>query len=125
MGPPRAKLTEERVVAMRRAWNAGRGLQEIADEHGICLSQAHNIINGDQWKHVVVPFEDDWRPLGMPGYEAYLLHHEGRLRRLTLAGHWRTVTGNKRGRVKLLCADGERREFKIEALLAEVFPSDP
>lgn len=117
----RAKLTEERVVAMRRAWNAGRGLQEIADEHGICLSQAHNIVSGAQWSHVVVPFEDEWRPIGVPGYEAYMIHREGRLRRRTTAGYWRTIKGEVAGGVTLLHADGSRHRFNIHELVAAIF----
>lgn len=117
----RAKLTEERVVAMRRAWNAGRGLQEIADEYGICLSQTHNIVSGAQWSHVVVPFEDEWRPIGVPGYEAYTIHREGRLRRRTTAGYWRTVKGEVTGGVTLLHADGSRHRFNIHELVAAVF----
>lgn len=122
---PNAKLDTDNVVAMRRAWGAGRKLQEIADEHGICLSQAHNIVRGDQWGHVVVAPNDDWLPLRLPGFEAYLIHREGRLRRETTAGYWRTVEGEAAGGVTLLHVDGSRHHFQIDWLICHALVGDP
>lgn len=47
-----AKLDAERVRAIRELRASGATLKEIAASAGISKSQASNIVNGRQWRHV-------------------------------------------------------------------------
>ena len=48
-----ARLTPVQVAEMRAAYSAGgRTQQSLADEDGVCLTQAHRIVRGKRWTHL-------------------------------------------------------------------------
>ena len=49
-----AKLTESQVQEIRQGYNklAGRTLQYLAQQYGVCHSQIWNIVRGRNWRHV-------------------------------------------------------------------------
>lgn len=49
---PNAKLTNEKVLSIRRMYKEGVRQQDIADRFGIALITAHMIIRRKLWKHI-------------------------------------------------------------------------
>lgn len=47
-----AKLTDAKVVEMRRRWLAGETLNELAAAYGVNRAVAHAAIRRKTWKHV-------------------------------------------------------------------------
>lgn len=50
-----AKLTEEKVIAIREAIASGRSMAATAREAGVTVSLIHGIVHGHRWKHVGGP----------------------------------------------------------------------
>jgi hypothetical protein len=53
---PMAKLTCDRVLAIRRECDSGmRRRNDIAQEFGVCVAQVNNIASGRTWRHLLEP----------------------------------------------------------------------
>lgn len=48
----KAKLTEDDVVRLRKAYRGGAAIRTLALIYGICLSTAYRIVANQTWKHV-------------------------------------------------------------------------
>lgn len=61
----KAKLTDRKVIAMRKLAREGFSERKIAAAFGVNRKTAHEAIIGTKWKHV--PFEDGQAPSADPG----------------------------------------------------------
>jgi hypothetical protein len=52
---PRAKLTDERVVEMRRLSGEGVGYSTLAKRFGVTPATAYRAVVGQTWKHLTLP----------------------------------------------------------------------
>ena len=48
----RAKLTEDRVREMRRLYDAGSDVKQLAEDFGVANGTAHAVVTRSSWKHV-------------------------------------------------------------------------
>jgi hypothetical protein len=49
---PRSKVTDDDVLAIRRAWKRGTSVMELAVEYGVSLVSIYNIVNRKTWTHI-------------------------------------------------------------------------
>lgn len=55
---PRAVLTEQDVIEMRRQRSMGRTYLSIAEEYSVSLTSAKDAIRGKTWKHVAASLKE-------------------------------------------------------------------
>jgi hypothetical protein len=70
---PRAKLNEASVVEIRRVFDDGELLEDIARKFGITCSYVSEVVSGKRWKHVAYKSTRKWKsrrvvaPRGLDG----------------------------------------------------------
>ncbi len=52
---PRAQLTDDVVVALRRGHAQGSSFRELAKKHGLTYANVYDVVKGRSWSHVAGP----------------------------------------------------------------------